>query len=208
MRERTYMAFGIVLMALSALSLWLRLGQVPVHVYLPDTPLTNKVEALLGDQPAGPPSLTAMRLRIPAIGVDASVENLGLMQDGTMETPRRWEDVGWYSGSPLPGESGVSVISGHVDSHTGTAVFYRLHELQPGNSIVVSRDGRTAVFDVLSIRSYPEDSVPRQELLSSAGPPRLALLTCAGDFNRLTQRYNDRLLVLARLAPAGQHASA
>ncbi|MDE3075422.1 MAG: class F sortase [Chloroflexota bacterium] len=198
MSAKASMVAGILLMALSASSVWFRFGQVPVHVYLPDSPATRAVEKLVGDEPAGPPPPTPMRLLIPAIGVDASVEELGLTAAGTIDTPRRWEEVSWYSGSALPGKAGVSIISGHVDSHIGAAVFYKLHQLKPGNHITVSGGGRTVAFEVVSLRSYPENSLPRDELLSTDGPPRLALLTCSGDFNRLTQRYDDRLVVMSK----------
>src|SRR6266568_2168653 len=43
-----------------------------------------------------------VRLLIPAIGVNASIESVGVRPDGRMETPaqRPWNDVGWYNAGP------------------------------------------------------------------------------------------------------------
>src|SRR3954469_11334251 len=81
-------------------------------------------------------------LEIPAIGVSSRFEALGLHRDGTLETPRRWQEVGWYKPGPEPGERGPAVVAGHVDSKTGPAVFYRLHWLRRGDLIRISRADR------------------------------------------------------------------
>src|SRR5438128_9722414 len=43
------------------------------------------------DAYAAPPA----RIRIPAIGVSARVVPLGLNRDGTIQTPKAWDEVGW-----------------------------------------------------------------------------------------------------------------
>ena len=40
------------------------------------------------------------RLRIPAIGVDAAVESVGVTAEGDLHVPRDARDVGWYSLRP------------------------------------------------------------------------------------------------------------
>src|SRR5437016_1928930 len=54
---------------------------------------------------------------IPAIGVSAAVEPLGLFPSGHVEVPTSYERVGWYEGSHVPGAPGPSVLLGHIDSH-------------------------------------------------------------------------------------------
>ena len=73
-----------------------------------------------------------VRLLIPAIGVDSTLMELGLHDDGTMEVPPAGFPAGWYSGAPTPGELGPAVIAGHVD-WTGPGVFYDLHKLAAGD---------------------------------------------------------------------------
>ena len=101
------------------------------------------------------------RIRIPAIGVSAAVVRLGLKPDGTLEVPSDFDDTGWYTGGPAPGETGPAVIAGHIDSHRGPAVFYRLRELRPGDEITVGRtDGSSVRFTVDAIAQYPQAGLP------------------------------------------------
>lgn len=85
-------------------------------------------------------SLVPTRVAIGEIEVDAEVIRLGLNPDGTLEVPSDFSQAGWWSGGSEPGEPGPAVIAGHVDSHSGPAIFYRLRELTPGDVITVSDD--------------------------------------------------------------------
>src|SRR5947209_11124825 len=85
-----------------------------------------------------PPVGLPVRLRIPAIEVDAEVEQVGLTPDEAMDVPRDPHHVAWYNLGPRPGEWGNAVIDGHVDYHgIGPVVFWRLHELQAGDELIV-----------------------------------------------------------------------
>ena len=53
--------------------------------------------------------ITPSRLRIPAIGVDASVGRVGLLRDGSMGVPDNLWISGWLSSSARPGQAGSSV---------------------------------------------------------------------------------------------------
>src|SRR5438105_7503549 len=79
------------------------------------------------------------RVVIPAIGVNSSLVPLGLNPDGTMEVPAVFNEAGWFTGGPKPGDPGPAVIAGHVSSRAGPAVFYRLAGLRPGDVIQVLR---------------------------------------------------------------------
>ena len=94
-----------------------------------------------------------LRLRIPAIGVDAALVQLGLNGDGTLEVPA-YEDAGWYSGASRPGAVGPAVIAAHLDSLTGPAVFYRLKNLKRGDVIHVDYPNETVSFAVKETRIY------------------------------------------------------
>ena len=76
----------------------------------------------------------------------------------------RWANfgrAGWFAEGPAPGQVGPAVIAGHVDSRTGPAVFYRLHELRPGQAVLIERaDGSRLRFVVERARSYPKEGFP------------------------------------------------
>src|SRR5260370_365472 len=66
-------------------------------------------------RPIPGPSFIPKRLIISAIGINALIESVGVRSDGDLATPTHnpWDDVGWYSLGPHPGERGSAVIDGH-----------------------------------------------------------------------------------------------
>jgi sortase (surface protein transpeptidase) len=79
------------------------------------------------------------RLIIPAIKVDAAIQNVGLGKSGNMAVPSNYTDVGWYRYGPTPGQVGSAVIDGHVDNGFGLeAVFKNVSALEPGDDIYVA----------------------------------------------------------------------
>ena len=77
---------------------------------------------------------------ISSIGVDTGpLVGLGVDSHGALEVPRRFEQAGWYTPGPAPGQYGPAVIAGHVDSASGPAVFYRLGALDTGAVVTVRR---------------------------------------------------------------------
>ena len=114
-----------------------------------------------------------VRIEIPSIGVRAPIIRLGLNPDRTLEVPTDFGDAGWWSGGPRPGEPGPAVIVGHVDSYTGPAVFFRLRELRPHDTIVVvRRDGTRARFSAIGSEQYPKDHFPTARVYGATARPR------------------------------------
>jgi sortase (surface protein transpeptidase) len=100
-------------------------------------------------------------LRIPAIGLDVPVSELGLNPDGTIEVPASFTEPGWYRLGPSPGQAGSAVILGHVDSYLGPAVFFRLRSLLPGDLVEVTlADGVIVQFVVRSVAEYLKADFP------------------------------------------------
>lgn len=141
---------------------------------------------------------TRGRIRIPAIGVDATLIPRGLSADRSLEVPRDWGVAGWFEGGPFPGESGPAVVVGHVDSTSGPAVFYRLRELHRGDVIVVWREGGSrSRFLVDSLRWFSKSAFPTELVYGVTAGPALRLITCGGAFDRSTGHYVDNLVVFA-----------
>jgi sortase (surface protein transpeptidase) len=153
----------------------------------------------LVDRGAAPPRW----ITIPAIGVSAPVMPLGREPDGTMQTPRVWQNTGWYKPGPEPGERGPAVITGHVDSTGGPAVFYRLRDLRRGELISIRRaDGSMVRFRVEGLERWPKSEFPTRRVFGRK--PRLSVLrlvTCSGSFDRSTGHYVDNTIVYAARVP-------
>jgi LPXTG-site transpeptidase (sortase) family protein len=147
--------------------------------------------------PASPPT----RLQIASIKVDAAVESVGLDSQGRMAVPSQASDVAWFQLGAAPGDVGDAVIAGHLDWTNGPAVFWYLGKLKKGDPITVQRaDGSTVKFAVDSSKMVPYDS-STDSLFTSAGPPALTLITCAGTWDRQRGTYLQRLVVHATLVP-------
>lgn len=140
-----------------------------------------------------------VRLRIPAIGVDApALVPLGLGADHQLEAPARFEDVGWYAAGPVPGDPGPAVIAAHVDSRSGPAPFFRLRDLRDGDEVFVARsDGRETRFVVDTVQRYPKNAFPTGAVYGPAPGSALRLITCGGSFDAAKRSYRDNIVVYA-----------
>ncbi|MGX5654225.1 class F sortase, partial [Geodermatophilus nigrescens] len=151
---------------------------------------------------APPPATTAVptRVRVPAIGVDSALVDLGLDGAGALGAPADFALAGWYADGPVPGETGPAVVAGHVDSTAGPAVFFRLRELAPGDEVLVDRsDGTTARFTVTRVERHPKDAFPTEAVYGPTADAQLRLVTCGGAFDRSVRSYEDNVVVFARL---------
>jgi LPXTG-site transpeptidase (sortase) family protein len=162
-------------------------------------PRTTSGDTLAAAQAIVAPAVAPQRLLVPAIGVNAPVESLGLDAKGRMATPSRPENVGWYSPGVTPGDVGNAVIDGHLDWTSGPAVFWKLGRVRQGDELTIVRaDGSQARFAVQATSVMPYDG-PTDALFTRSGPPSLTLITCYGAWDRQRGTYQQRLVVRASL---------
>lgn len=143
-----------------------------------------------------------VRVIIPSIGVDATVEQVGVAADGTMATPEDPWNTGWYAPGIRPGQAGNAAIAGHVDYHgIGPVVFWDLNKLAVGAEVLVVTDaGQTLRFRVRGSEYYTPDNAPLQEIFGAANTVNLNLITCGGTFNPATRSYDQRLVLFTSYA--------
>ncbi|MEU0391813.1 class F sortase [Streptomyces sp. NPDC006208] len=152
-------------------------------------------------RPAPQPVSDPARMRIRAIGVNASMVKLALNSSGALEPPPAAKAgvAGWYSKGPVPGESGTAVVTGHVDSPTGRAVFFLLGVLPKRSTIEITRrDGHTSVFSVDAVEMYQKNKFPDQKVYGSSAKPQLRIITCGGGYTKATG-YRGNVVVYASL---------
>ena len=149
-------------------------------------------------------------VQIPAIGVDSDLLHLGVTASGVMRVPSLSAAPGraaWYKYSATPGQIGVSVIEGHVDSYQGPAVFFRLGALRPGDRVDVKlADGVTAIFRVTGVREYLKSHYPARTIYGTTHRAALRLITCGGSFDFATRHYLSSTVVFASLASSRRPA--
>ncbi len=140
-----------------------------------------------------------MRLKIPKIDVDSTVEYVGLTSDGAMDVPKERANVGWLNLGPRPGENGSAVIDGHYGGKA--AVFDNLYKLRKGDKLYVEDNkGVTISFVVRENRRYNPKLIKTDATYifgSTDGKSHLNLITCEGAWDDKAQQYSERLVVFA-----------
>ncbi|MFJ2444331.1 sortase domain-bontaining protein [Streptomyces sp. NPDC087658] len=143
------------------------------------------------------PRSAPVRLRIPALRIEAGVLPLALDGGGRLDPPgfRHAMEVGWYAAGPRPGEPGPAVLVGHRDApaNPGTvpvrngrdniknAVFAKLGRLRPGDLVEAELgDGRRVPFRVTAVDTYRTERFPTERVYGPVPDPQLRLITCGG----------------------------
>lgn len=174
------------------------------------------VVALLRQDPAPPAPKTAgaiavrhaapmsssrpVSLTIPALGLDAPVERLGVDSNQHLEVPSDPGTAGWYRESSAPGAAGAAVIAGHVTWDQEPAVFFDLGDLRPGQRVHVRRaDGRTAIFAITKIKEYAKDEFPTDLVYRPVDRPVLRLITCGGQYDGDRDTYTANVVAYGTL---------
>ncbi len=108
----------------------------------------------------------AVRIQIPAIGLDAPI----IQGDA-------WDDlkkgVGQHPGSGLPGQPGNLVLSAHNDIFG--KIFRYLDKLQPGDEILISTEHNIYIYRVVQSRIVRPDRV---DVMNSTKHPSVTLISC------------------------------
>jgi len=145
-----------------------------------------------------------LAIKIPSIGVQSTLVQLGLNPDKSIEVPSLDDPdskAGWYKYSPTPGQIGPTVILGHVDSAKyGPGVFFKLGALQPGATVEVTLTDRiVAVFTVDKVGAYPKSAFPSTAVYGTIDHPGLRLITCGGTFDPAAGSYESNIVAYATL---------
>jgi hypothetical protein len=180
------------------------LGQVltaPAPSAPPDgvlsVPTRDAAPTVAPEQPA-PVALT-----VPALGIEAPVDPVGVRDDGQMAIPDDVGRVGWYRFGPAPGGEGSAVLAGHVDDREqGLGELAPLREVQVGAEVLVTDTaGATTRWRVVSRQQVDKQALPVDRLFAREGPPRLVLVTCGGEFLPEQGRYESNVVVVAEPLP-------
>ncbi|MFC9676805.1 MULTISPECIES: class F sortase [unclassified Streptomyces] len=148
------------------------------------------------------PRARPTRLLIPKIGVNAPFTELAIGPTGQLQPPPASDTnlVGWMASGVTPGETGTSIIAGHVDTKTSAAVFAGLRNLKTGDTFTVKReDASTASFVVDSVETFAKNNFPDERVYGDTPQAQVRLITCTGVYDHVKKDYIDNLVVFAHL---------
>jgi len=162
-------------------------GKLPTLTARPATPSSD----------ASTPAPT--RIRVPAVGIDATIAPVGVDARGFMAIPREVRQVGWYRYGRAPGDpAGAAVIAGHVDTRQqGAGALFPLRGIDVGDRITVTVGRRDLQYQVVGKQTIVKQRLPVEELFARDGAPRLVIITCGGPFVPELSSYRDNLVVVA-----------
>jgi hypothetical protein len=169
---------------------------VPPVASDPTAPIHTR-SALLDDTAAAP-AVAPVRLRIPALRLDAPVGATGVGAGGELDVPPDPAALSWYRFGASPGEPGSALIAGHVDFDGREGVFFELRSLGAGADVeIVYADGSSRSFTVTGTAKVAKADLAAADVFSPTGPARLVLITCGGSFDPRAHAYRDNVVVTA-----------
>ena len=138
-----------------------------------------------------------LKLKIPKIKVNSTIESVGLTKDGAVDSPVGPANTGWYKLGPRPGEIGSSIIDGHSGWKDGIpAVFDDLYKIKIGDKVYIeSQKGIKTTFVVRKIMKYDPSATATDVFVSTDKKVHLNLITCTGTWDSVSRSHSSRLVV-------------
>lgn len=140
----------------------------------------------------------AVRIEIPSIDLSATIVPLDIKRlptGSTWETGSLTQQVGHFTGTSWFGESGNIALGGHSELARGQAdIFYNLDQVEVGDSIYVTVDGKELEYIVTSKNRV---SIEEVGVLAQTNYEKLTLITCDTQSYTLGGTYDRRLVVNA-----------
>jgi hypothetical protein len=186
---------GVAVAQLAVLPVPDRPVAVPLGDPSPTTPLATAREARPA---AGDTRFVPERIDLPGGAYTAVIPVATVGNE--LVVPEDPTKVGWWDGSSYVGDPyGSTVIAGHVDVFDrGIGFFVRLWNIELGERVVLSAGDVRQAYKITVVRQVPRtDLVNDEQAFDIGGPPRLVLITCAGEFRPERGGYSRNLIVVA-----------
>ena len=138
-----------------------------------------------------------LRLKIPTLSIDSTIEYVGLTKDGAMDVPKDQNNVGWLEIGNRPGEIGSAMIAGHYGwKNREASVFDNLYKLQKDDKIYIEdSNGEIITFIVREAKRYNQNAEATEVFSSNDSLAHLNLVTCEGIWDETSKSYPTRLVV-------------
>lgn len=159
---------------------------------------------------ATPPPVVPESRRAPTAmqlpgDVDMALEPVGVSTQGShagqMEIPADPSVGGWYRFGAAPGDpAGAVVVAAHADrAGRGPGPLARLDRLEPGAQIRLTVGRREFRYRIERVEIVDKAELEPAALFSTAGPPRLHVVSCGGDYDATARRYAANVVATGSL---------
>jgi len=139
-------------------------------------------------------------LTMPQLGIMAPIKPLESSITTPAISPQNIYDIGWYSASAKPGDSGVVIVTGNVSGVTKDGVFHNLSNLIAGSIVTIERgDGEIIRYKVMSSEYIDTTKNELDKITKSYDKSRqgLNLVTAPSTIGSQSQTGNKQLVVYA-----------
>lgn len=146
------------------------------------------------------PEVAAVPVKVTIPAGSARIKPSGTISNGELQLPETTKVIAWWAAGAAPGETGVTLLAGHVNTRTEkSGLFTRLDRLRPGDKVsVTTYDGTQHRYVVSEApQNYEKNSLPNKRLFRSTGKHELALITCSGKWDPRLRAYPNNLIVWA-----------
>lgn len=134
----------------------------------------------------------ATRVVVDSVGIDSEVRSVGYsFNNGRLQYDVPRIEAGQYVGTAAPGDTGNTVIGGHVANRGGSAVFEHLPGVKAGDVIQVYSGDRLFRYSVTEIKVVAAEATT---VMGQTHDATLTLITCFPG-----QDYSERLVVVGKL---------
>ncbi|MDR1663792.1 MAG: class F sortase [Clostridiales bacterium] len=150
-----------------------------------------------------PEPLTAwpVRLYIPAISVDAEIQDVGIeineKGNETMGVVPSASVVSWLRERAIPGNEGNAFLAGHNRWQGERGQLLELDSLQIGDEMTIEySDGTRLSFLMESVFVYALETAPAGQIMAEGGEARVTVITCKDPYNPSIGTSDNRIVAV------------
>lgn len=143
-----------------------------------------------------------VRIILPSIGASGCIETVGVDPKNAISAPDNIYVAGWYIKSKPPGETGLSIIDGHISGrYKVDGIFEHLSKLKTNDKFTVTlASGKVLNYSVVNVESVPlERTIPVLMSQEADITSQLNLITCGGRYDKATKLYDHRIITRSKL---------
>jgi sortase (surface protein transpeptidase) len=138
-----------------------------------------------------------VRVYIPALAVDAEIQDTGYDARRTMQVVAAADIISWLREGAIPGNDGNAILAGHNKWGGKKCPLFELDTLQIGDEMVIEYgDGSSLKFMLESVFVYALATAPANLIMDISGEARVTVITCKAPFNTKTGTSDNRIVAI------------